>query len=679
MELVLNDEKKPTLCLNMIVKNESKIITRLFDSIISIIDCYCICDTGSTDDTIKIMYEYFHNKGIPGKIFSQPFVNFCFNRNVSLNACLGMSDFILLIDADMKLEIKNFNKIAFKEKSKMFDCFHILQGNQSFFYQNIRIVKNNGFFKYIGVTHEYVDFPSNTKVSGFDKNELFITDLGDGGSKENKFNRDISLLLDGIKDEPNNARYHFYLANTYHDIGKYEEAIDIYKKRIDLGGWVEEVWYSFYRIGLCYKKLNNFVNALYFWLEGYNYYPERLEGLYEVIQYYRLTSKHKLGEMIYSQARQILNLNKNRNAYLFLHDDVYTNKIYYEFTVFAAYVGIKNINFEIIKILNYSTDESEVDNLLKNMKFYKDILIPKKTIVFDDKSEIFSIINDENMKFISSSSCLIPCKTTNGYHMNVRYVNYQIFDKGEYLCGKHIISLNKYVKFDKEFNITGENWFELIFENKTYVGVEDVRIFNDIETNDFLFIGTGLHKNNTIGIVSGKYNIEQLKLEGNELSQKFNNSNCEKNWVFCNFNNSTHVIYQWFPLKICKINKETNNIDVIIEKQMPKLFSKIRGSTCGFQYVDKITNTHEIWFINHIVSHETPRHYYHIISIFDINMNLLRYSAPFKFEGDPIEYCLSIIVENEQVLINYSNWDRTTKIGIYDKKYIDSIVKYIDT
>ena len=39
----------------MIVKNESKIITRFFDSVSHIIDSYCICDTGSTDDTVKII------------------------------------------------------------------------------------------------------------------------------------------------------------------------------------------------------------------------------------------------------------------------------------------------------------------------------------------------------------------------------------------------------------------------------------------------------------------------------------------------------------------------------------------------------------------------------------------------------------------------------------------------
>ena len=112
-------------------------------------------------------------------------------------------------------------------------------------------------------------------------------------------------------------------------------------------------------------------------------------------------------------------------------------------------------------------------------------------------------------------------------------------------------------------------------------------------------------------------------------------------------------------------------IHVVDTKPTPKLFSQIRGSTCGF-----LTTQKEIWFINHIVSHEMPRHYYHIISVFDIHMNLLRYTAPFKFEGEPIEYCLSILVEETRVLINYSVWDKTTKIGIYDKLYIDSLLVY---
>lgn len=62
MELIPCCNNVPTLCLNMIVKNESKIITRLLDSVCKLIDCYCICDTGSTDNTIEVIETYLKIK-----------------------------------------------------------------------------------------------------------------------------------------------------------------------------------------------------------------------------------------------------------------------------------------------------------------------------------------------------------------------------------------------------------------------------------------------------------------------------------------------------------------------------------------------------------------------------------------------------------------------------------------
>ena len=686
MELVLNDNKTgPTLCLNMIVKNESRIITRLFDSVLPIIDCYCICDTGSTDNTVDIIRNYFNNKGIPGKIVTEPFKNFCHNRNFSIQSCLNMSDYILLMDADMVLEINNFNK----NMLSTIDCFTISQGNDNFYYQNMRIVKNDGAYYYSGVTHEYINTPSNCCSFNFEKNILFIRDHGDGGSKHDKFERDVRLLTEGIKDEPNNARYHFYLANSYHDSGQFENAIEFYKKRIDFGGWKEEVWYSYYRIGLCYKNLNKFSDSLFYWLEGYNFYPERLEAIYEIIKHYRINSKQKLAFIFYEIAKKILDQNNIRSSYLFLHDDIYRSRIYYEYTIIAAYNGIHNINNEVILFLNNSNNNSEINNLFQNMKFYKDILNQSSKIILDNK--ITHMINNENTELTSSSSCLIPNKNSDGYLINIRYVNYFINDKGSYLnCDKYIITGNKYVEYDKNFNIINEKMLEIDFDNRRYIGVEDVRIFRNTQ-DELQFIGTGYHKNESIGIVTGNYDLDTSKLNPIELKQNFNNSNCEKNWVFVEYNDSTHIIYDWSPLKICKINTK-NKLDIITTKTMPRIFSRVRGSTCGFKYSKKIGSNKyntidndnillditedEIWFVNHLVSYESPRHYYHIISVFDKSMNLLRYSAPFKFEGDSIEYCLSIVVEDERVLINYSTWDRTTRIGIYDKKYIDSIVKY---
>jgi tetratricopeptide (TPR) repeat protein len=678
MNLICCDEKIPTLCLNMIVKNESKIITRLLESVLPIIDCYCVCDTGSTDDTVDMIKNFFEKKNIPGKVFVEPFKNFSHNRNVALNNCLGMSDFVLLLDADMCLQINKFDKKQLNE----YDSFCILQGNDSFYYYNSRIVRNNGLYDYAGVTHEYINLPPNNRNKNISRDELFILDIGDGGSKTDKFERDIRLLLDGIKEEPKNQRYYFYLANSYHDIGRYGEAINIYKKRIEFGGWKEEVWYSYYRIGLCYKYMNRINDAICYWMEGFDFYPERLEGLYEIIRHYRVLSKYKLAFVFYNIAKNVLsNSENNIDNYLFLHKDIYSSKIYYEYTIIASWVGIQNINDEAIKVFNYSKDNNEIQNLYQNMKFYKDILHQEKRVEFDNNFK-YNIHDREetNYVFYSSSSCLIPNKKSDGYGMNIRYVNYYITNNGSYVdFGKHITTINKYVELDKNLCISSnERMIEFNFENRMYVGVEDVRIYNDKDSDDLLFIGSGYRKNNEIGIISGYYDIQNYKLkEENEIVTNFSNSDCEKNWVFVEYNGSLHVVYQWYPLKICKI--ENNVLKIVCEKKTPQYFLNMRGSSCGFKYTSNINDikTEEIWFVTHIASYEEPRHYYHAIVVFDSDMNLLRYSSPFKFEGESIEYCLSIVVEDERVLINYSTWDRTTKIGVYNKKYIDSIVKYV--
>ena len=657
----MTDSKIPTLCLNMIVKNESLIIKRLLDSVINIIDTYCICDTGSTDNTIEIITQYFTEKNIKGKIVQEPFKNFEYNRNFGLEACKGLSDYILLLDADMILQIKNFQKSLLTNSN----IFYILQGNDSFYYQNIRIIKNNGKYKYKGVTHEYLDY-GNENCLRLDKSTIFILDLGDGGSKKNKFERDITLLLDGLKNEPNNPRYYFYLANSYFNMNDYENAIENYKKRINFGGWKEEVWYSSYRIGLSYYALKDFSNAILYWLECYNIHPDRLENIYQIIKHYRLNSKYRLCMEFYKIAKNVLDKKYDRDTYLFLENDVYTWKIYYEYTIFSAYCDIKNINSEIVRIFNISNSKNEIFNILSNMKFYKQILKKKDIINFDNK------IIENGINFNSSSSCLIKNKDKT-YLMNIRYVNYYIKNDGSYIMTEKEIpnSLNKFVHLDQYFKTIDQYIIDESNKKDNKESIEDIKIYNYKDKN--LFLGTCyLYYKQTkyINILSGNYNYKDKKIDNLlYLKQNFKKTDCEKNWVFVEYKNDLHIIYEWYPLTICKL--EMDNLIIRDLIKMPLLFSLCRGSTCGYIY-----NNCEIWFVQHIVSYENPRHYYHIISIFDLNMRLIRYSSPFKFEGEPIEYCLSILVEDDRVIINYSTWDRTTRIGIYDKKYIDSLLIY---
>jgi hypothetical protein len=252
--------------------------------------------------------------------------------------------------------------------------------------------------------------------------------------------------------------------------------------------------------------------------------------------------------------------------------------------------------------------------------------------------------------------------------MNVRYVNYHIENNGSYKnCDRHIITVNKSVELDVNFHVVKEKWFDTSYDHRLYIGVEDVKIYCDRYTGVTRFIGTGYHANNQIGIVEGKYEGECF-LQPTELKQHFKETSCEKNWIWVDYRHETHVVYNWFPLTLCRL--QGTELQIVATHEMPRIFSKVRGSTCAFVYGE------ERWFVTHLVSYESPRHYYHLMAVFDSDMHLLRYSAPFKFEGEPIEYCLSIVVEDSRVLLNYSTWDRTTRIGEYEKSFIDSLLKY---
>ena len=321
----------PKLCLNMIVKNESKIIRRLLQSAAPLIDYYCICDTVSTDKTKEIIETFFKEKNIPGKIIEEPFQDFGYNRTFTLNACKDLPvDYLMFLDADMILwKNPDLNADSFKRSLSQHDYFYMYQGNDTFYYKNTRFVKNNAGFKYTGVTHEYVDAPHGTHSGQILKETLFIKDIGDGGSKANKFARDVQLLKKGIEKEPNNDRYHFYLGNSLKDCGEKKEAIEMYKRRIELGGWVEEVWHSWFNMGHCYKEMGDHTMSLHCWMEAYAAFPNRAESLYEIIQHYRVVGKCRLAQTFYETAKQTMKEFPERD-YLFMQKDVYDYKIDYK-------------------------------------------------------------------------------------------------------------------------------------------------------------------------------------------------------------------------------------------------------------------------------------------------------------------------------------------------------------
>jgi len=637
------------LCLNMIVKNESNTIKRLIDSLIGIIDSYVIMDTGSTDDTIDVIRN---NIKVSGSIVEEPFVNFSHSRNSALikaNELCPIATHFLLLDSDMKLIVTDI--IEFRKIIESNDLLFLFQGNETFYYQNVRIVKSNKFNEsyYVGATHEYINFPPYYITKIIDKDLAFIHDIGDGGSKTNKYERDINLLLQDIHNEPNNPRSYFYLGNSYADNGQPNEAIESWKKRVSLGGWNQEVWYSLYRMGETYMKTGQSEKAINSWLEAVNVCPLRIENIYEIIKHYRVDGKHVLAYMFYTIAKKSMSLltEQAKNDFLFLHNDIYTYKLDYEFSILAYYLQdshIKDIDLMYVHLFNVCNDDKLIQNMFSNIKFYVNIPIPIKSYNLSS-----SFVH--NGKLMRSSSCSFIDDL-----INIRFVNYYINETGQYLdCSDQICTINKSFNFSSSFELKEVNTYYPTETDRLYAGIEDLRLF--VKEDQIMFLGTSYHINNKLGIVYGNYGntINGIELEPSGFDVV--SSQCEKNWVATG--DGTEIIYKWNPLQVGFV--VSNKCIHIRQVQTPNIFKYARGSSNGFIYND------ECWYIVHFVSYECPRYYYHMLVVFDkLTTNLLRYTSLFKLSSSPIEYAIGLQIVNDKIIIGYSVWDRETHISEYN-------------
>jgi hypothetical protein len=379
----------------------------------------------------------------------------------------------------------------------------------------------------------------------------------------------------------------------------------------------------------------------------------------------------------YKIAKAVLNKKKDWTGHLFVFNDVYVYKLEYEYTIIACYVNVpKNINEQVITVMNNCSEGLIVDNVLSNMKFYKDVLCPLREIDIS-----FKHTHVDGQIFNSSTPSII-CgdRENNGYIMNIRLVNYNYNNENIILNYDKIRTINKRYELDSMFNILNEKIVHIPKEddNKRYLGIEDIKLFRYVNTNKILYSATGT-ANKGESIIKTLIGNYSETLEEIEMNQNFKKTYCEKNWVLFNYKSELCVIYEWFPLTICKfveplLESSIQEVVLLEQREMPFIFHRVRGSTNGFTFVEN--GQTEIWFVCHIVSYETPRHYYHIFVVFDEKMNLLRHSAPFKFKGEPIEYCCGLIVEKDRVICTYSTWDRTSNIAIYEKKYIEDKIKY---
>lgn len=275
------------LCLAMIVRNEAQTLPRMVASLDGVIDQWLIVDTGSDDGTPEVVEALLGH--LPGQLERRPWVNFGHNRTELVELCAGLKGVthLLLADADMEFTVDEDFRQALADNPAHILMVRVDSGGLEF--RQSYLVRTGPGWYYEGATHEYLACRDEVVTSNFD--QLAITHHADGGSRTDKFERDEALLTAHLNTHPDDARSVFYLAQTYRDLGRFAEAIETYERRVSMGGWAEEVYYSLLRAGELQRDSGDLPLALWTWQRAVQARPQRPE------------SYHRLGQVLNEQAQ----------------------------------------------------------------------------------------------------------------------------------------------------------------------------------------------------------------------------------------------------------------------------------------------------------------------------------------------------------------------------------------
>ncbi len=346
----------------MIVKDETPVIERCLATVKPIIDYWVIVDTGSTDGTQDKIKEFM--KDIPGELHERPWVNFAHNRNEALTLAKGKADYVMLMDADDTIRLDP----EFKMPDLHLDCYNSLILFANIQYDRPLLIKDALDWKWYGVLHEYLaasQHKTSDRLQGIQK--IVNTD-GNRSQDPQKYQKDVKVLEAALKDDPTNSRYVFYLAQSFKDAGEHESSLKEYEKRVQMGGWDQEVFYSKLQIAKLQQMLNKdpeiFIKSYY---DAYHHRPSRVEPLYYLTKYYRSIGDHLKAYLIASIG---LNVPASQDS-LFVEKWINDYDMQLEFSVCAYWIGkydeCQIISANLLKKPDLPTNVREI--VEKNISF----------------------------------------------------------------------------------------------------------------------------------------------------------------------------------------------------------------------------------------------------------------------------------------------------------------------
>ena len=352
-----------SICLNMIVKNESHVIRRCLDSVRPFITHWVVVDTGSTDGTQDIVRA--HYREVPGELHERPWRDFGTNRSEALTLASGKADYVLVMDADNVFRAPAGYRFAGLKA----DGYYITHRYAGIEYGVAMLLVDRIAWRYEGVLHEYVTADVRHSIVPLPGPWVDVRHEGARSRDPETYLKDAAVLEAALKKEPNNARYAFYYAQSLRDAGLLEQALSAYDKRATMTGWEEEAWQARYQAAQLTERLGRGaaeVERAY--LETFNARPTRAEPLVQLARWHRERQEWSLALLFARAASGI----PRPADHLFVEDAVYAWRADDELSIAAWYAGAHDEGRRALaRVLRHRRyPESQRERIEKNRTWY---------------------------------------------------------------------------------------------------------------------------------------------------------------------------------------------------------------------------------------------------------------------------------------------------------------------
>jgi hypothetical protein len=217
------------LCFVAIVKNGMPDVLDTLRSWKPVISSYCICDTGSSDNTMDTIREEF--SGVNGYLFQEPFVTFSVSRNRVLEEAEQRFPNHYYVMMDDSCILKKSDTLLAFIKAHPASCYQLRIRNKTLSWVSTRITTKGMRYKYN--IHEVVD----TKDTPVLIPSCYVLDIENVKRSFDRLDHDLALLDKDYNEDGDKERWLFYkgLHLICHEAkDRHEEGLALLKERAEL-------------------------------------------------------------------------------------------------------------------------------------------------------------------------------------------------------------------------------------------------------------------------------------------------------------------------------------------------------------------------------------------------------------------------------------------------------------